>query len=55
MSAKKREELCRQIEAQQSIIQKLIDDSKRLTDHSDSLMRACRNEISESEGETEDA
>ncbi|HWH18412.1 MAG TPA: hypothetical protein VNT77_08795 [Allosphingosinicella sp.] len=53
----KKEELLGSIEAEQSVILKLIEDSKRLAARSDELMGSARKhrKTKEAEGETEDA
>jgi hypothetical protein len=52
VSKQKREEVFRQIEAEQTLIQKFIDDAKRLSEQSDVLI-SRRNKASQAEGETE--
>ena len=53
---KKSEELCSRVEAEQSVILNLIEESKRLAARSDVLMNAAKRKKSrESEGELEDA
>ena len=58
MNRKDEEEMLRRIEAEQQLINKLIEDSKRLSERSDVLVNAARDKSKksrESEGEMEDA
>ena len=58
VNRKDEEEMLRRIEAEQQLINKLIEDSKRLSERSDVLVNAAREKSKksrESEGEMEDA